>query len=321
MTTYTIIGLKRITASMALRLRKAQPEAAVFGYDSDSGTVQTTQALGATMPGPEDLREAIKQADVIILDLPLNRLPRLFIELGNLLKNNALVFDLAKLKGLGFKLAQQHNFSERYMGLTPILATASLAVVDQSVAAASLDALHESAWYLVYSPQTEQATIEQADALASILGEQVLLMDLMEYDGLIQGVETAPGLVAAAMFRAVTQSPGWRDMSRLAGSDFALSTRPLEAGADIAAIALQNSLGLIHHLDAVLQSLQEIRRFLEKNNQQGLEAFLLELKNERDQWLQKRTHNDWSEEDLFEEQPPTFFATLFGLGRRQKRKE
>ena len=104
-----------------------------------------------------------------------------------------------------------------------------------------------------------------------------------------------PGLLAAAMFGALHKSTGWRDMLRLAGLPFSVSTSPLESSVDAVETATSHKAATLRWIDAVMGELQQIRRWIYDDENQLLAAYLEELQSERRQWLRQRAKNDWVE--------------------------
>ena len=146
-------------------------------------------------------------------------------------------------------------------------------------------------------------------------------LDAYEFDSLMKGVETAPALLAAAMFRAVTQTTGWRDMLRFAGPIFAQSTAGLE-DTNLAALAYHDKAATLRWLDAVLNELQEMRTWLADEDDERVSLIFEDMAMERERWLFERQQNNWIEAEPADE-ISSFSLTgqLFGFGNRKKSKK
>jgi hypothetical protein len=142
----------------------------------------------------------------------------------------------------------------------------------------------------------------------------------MEYDSLVQGVETTPGLLAAAMYRAVTKSTGWRDMLRFAGLEFYLSTASLESQ-DLIELAFHDKSASLRWLDSLIAELEEIRRLVVEGDSERAELIIGDLLEDRQRWLFERQNNDWTEDEGPDLGGMSFTRQLFGFGPKKKDKK
>ena len=110
-------------------------------------------------------------------------------------------------------------------------------------------------------------------------------------------------------------------MLRFAGSTFAESTAGLD-NRNLADIAYHDKAATLRWLDAVLEQLQEMRRWLMDEDPERIALILEEMANERERWLYERRKNNWIELEPSEE-ISNFSITgqLFGFGSRKKSKK
>jgi prephenate dehydrogenase len=159
--------------------------------------------------------------------------------------------------------------------------------------------------------------VETAVNFGLLLGALPYFIDPAEYDSLIQGSDTLPGLVSLAMFNTLQKATGWRDMLRFAGLPFTLMTLPLANERDIPLHALNNPQATLRWLDALLDELKTVRRLVAEENEELLSAYAEQLATEREKWLQARQKNDWDERRSPPIRPRTMSEHLFGgLARR-----
>jgi prephenate dehydrogenase len=143
---------------------------------------------------------------------------------------------------------------------------------------------------------TDPQAVETAVNFGRLLGSSPYFVDPLEYDSLAQGVESMPGLMAAAIFAAVNKTTGWRDILRLADLPFATATMPLESGADeLAYLALNDKLATLRWLDALSAEITTIRRLIFSDDTEVFTALLNEMDINRVRWLNERKENDWLE--------------------------
>lgn len=294
--TVTILGLGRIGASVGLALKASGYELQIIGYDEDRETGNKAKEIEAVDKMVWNLFNAATMADIIVLSLPFKQLEGTLQLIGDDLSPHTLVIDLSSLKSPGLKWAKMYLKSGHYIGASLVLAASMLTDSRLSIEAADPKLFEESVFCIAPAASAEPKAVETAVNFGRLLGATPFFLDAMEYDALMHGVETGPGLLSAAMFRAVQQSTGWRDILRFAGLPFALATTGLE-NEDLAYLALQDKEASLRWVDSVLEQLQEVRRWIAEGELERLDLILDELAIERARWLRDRAKNNWMEDD------------------------
>lgn len=311
--TITIIGLDRVGASIGLALKKSPLDVTIIGHDPDAvkGKVakETIQAIDQA---EWNLVNAARKADILVITAQISDMKSILQVIGSELQSHTLVLDLSSLKRKGLDWATQHLRQGHYVGAVPVLAADFLTDGRSDATTATPDLFRNSAFCLMPSPKAEPQAVETAVNFGLLLGALPYFIDPDEYDSLVQGSETLPGLVAAAMFNALMQSTGWRDMLRFSGLPFALMTLPLENDRDIPLHALHNKQATLRWLDAMMESLRSIRRLVYDENEEILAALAEQLSIERQKWLKARQKNDWDERKSPPIRPRTMSEHLFG---------
>jgi len=154
-----------------------------------------------------------------------------------------------------------------------------------------------------------------------VMGARPYFIDPQEYDNLVQGTETLPGLIAAALFKTVQKSSAWPDMLRFAGLSFNQATRPLAQNEDIVLMALNDKEATLHWLEALIRELSDLRRLIAETEPEVITAVLEEVSIERDKWLLKREKNEWQDQSSPEIEQHSMLGQMFGgfvTGRGKK---
>ena len=315
--TITIIGLGRTGASVGLALRRADLGITVAGYDEERETMKAAQEAGAIDRAEGNLGRAAAAADILILAVPVQAVEKVLQIIGDRVREHALVLDLTGLKARSQALAREYLTQGHFVGAAPVLAAEALAEGDDGPAAARADLFQNSVFCLMPAPQADPQAVETSVNVGRVLGAQPFFLDPAEYDSLVQGVETVPGLLAAALFRAVTGASGWRDILRFAGSNFYRATAALEDGEAVAHLALNDRAATLRWLDALLVQVQEIRSRVDEGDEERLAALLQQLGLEREKWLHEREENDWEQVPASEVTPFSIREQMFGRWGRQ----
>ena len=311
--TITIIGLDRIGASIGLAIKKSPLDVTLIGHDPDEAKGQTAkQTVQAIDKFERNLVSAARMADILVITAQIADIQNILQVIGSEVQPHTLVIDLSSLKRLGLNWAKLHMQQGHYVGAVPVLAAKYLADGRSQTTDATPDLFKNSAFCLMPSPKAEPQAVETAVNFGILLGALPYFVDPDEYDGLMQGTETLPALVSLAMFNALQQSPGWRDMLRFAGRPFALSTLALENDRNIPLHALQNKQATLRWLDAMVNELKEVRRLVYSEEQEILAALAEQLAIERAKWLDSREKNDWDERQSPPIERRSMASHLFG---------
>lgn len=294
--TVTIVGMGRAGVSIALALKASSAGLTIVGHDRFRELAQNAKdELGAIDKAEWNLVNAVAAADILVLAVPLVELEETLMIIGDEVQPHALVLDLAVLKGRGLRWADQYLKRGHYVGVVPVLSAAFLNDGRDEAAAATADLYKNSIFCLMPSAKADPQAVDTAVTFGRLLGASPYFVDPAEYDSLAQGVETLPGLTAAALFSALRKSTGWRDMLRFANSSFALATQPLQQGTDLTSLALNEKTATLHWLDAFLKELTDLRRMIHEGDREVMDLTLGNLLIERERWLKERAKNEWVE--------------------------
>lgn len=317
--TITIIGLDRIGASIGLALKQSPLDVTVIGYDADATKGRVAKETVLAIDQAEwNLVNAARKADILVITTPISELESILQVIGSELQPHTLLLDFSSLKRLGLDWAEQYLHQGHYVGAMPILAAPYLADGRSEAITATPDLFKNSAFCLMPSLDADPQAVETAVNFGLLLGALPYFVDPDEYDSLVQGSETIPGLVSLAMFNTMHKATGWRDMLRFAGLPFALMTRPLQNDGDISLHALHNRQATLRWLDAMMDELKMVRRLIYEDNDEILAALTEQLSTEREKWLYARQKNDWDERKSPPIRPRTMSEHLFGgFARRE----
>lgn len=310
--TITIIGLGRTGASVGLALKASQLDVSIIGHDRDGDAAKAAEEAGAVDSRQWRLVRAASEGDIIILAIPDSEVKDTLQAIGQDVREHTLILSLSSLKGPGQRWADEYLADGHYVGAVAVLAASALTDGTPGISGARADLFRDSILCLMPSPKTDPQAVETAVNLGTVLGAKPFFLDADEYDNLVLGVETVPGLLAAALFEAVTGSNGWRDMLRFANLPFAQATLPLQEDESLALRALNDQAATLRWLDTMLATLQGVRRRVAEGDSEQLAAFLQKLSMDRDRWLHERKRNEWSENTRQEIKPRSMMEQFIG---------
>lgn len=294
--TVTLIGMNRTAVSVGLAIKASPLTMTVVGYDPEPSQAQIAkEKLKAIDKAEWNLINAASTADILIITLPAPELAAVFQVIGADIQPHTLILDLSTMKAAGLKLAHTYLPHGHYVGARPILSAAMLTDAHLNMADGRADLFRNSVFCLMPSPEADPKAVETAVNFGRLLGAVPYFLDPAEYDNLAQGIETVPGLMAAAMFGAIHHATGWRDMLRFADLPFALSTAALQLAHDLGHQSLQDKEATLRWLDALINELHNFRRLIAQGDADLLYTTLTDLQARRAKWLDERSQNDWVE--------------------------
>jgi prephenate dehydrogenase len=329
-TQITIIGLGQIGGSIGMALQNKKTSLQRTGFDKDSSVAKAAESLDV-VDQIRSLTAAVREADLVLLCLPLGELRSTLQKIGLHLKKNAVVIDTAPLKSSMLEWTKEILPADRfYIGLVPAVTTEALATTETGFKAARPD-LFKNTVMIVDAPPGTPAEVEQvAMNLVRLLGAHPMLADMAESDGLMTMAHILPQLAAAALLDATVDRPGWMEARKLAGRPFAGVTGGLAYYDDPASLreaALANRSVVAHALDVMIASLTDLRDDIEKGDEQGIGERLEQAFEARERWLDERGAAEWLKEGGNTVELPELgeqiLLTLFGnriIDRNKKKK-
>ncbi len=297
-TQITILGLGQIGASIGLALKE---NASIFrvGHDKNAALEKAAVSIGVVNEARK-LPQAVRNADVVLLCLPLAEMRATLMNIAPHLKENAVVMDTAPVKsGMMHWVKEFIPEGRFYLGLVPSLAPDSFASSESGLNAARPDLFKRTVMIVDAPPGTPLELEQLAVDLAKLLGAKAMLTDVAESDGLMTSVHLLPQLTAAALLDATIDGSGWMDARKLAGRPFAGVTGGLAYYDDPASLkeaVLASRFSVVHALDVLMAALKGLRDDIENGDEKNVAERLDHAFASRERWLDERSAAEWLKE-------------------------
>lgn len=226
-----IAGLGLIGGSLAKAIRHQFPDIRISGFDfSDVLKKAESQNLIDESLQPPD---RLLQCDLIILSLPIYSSLNLFEELYPKLNENQVLIDVCSVKSPFINLKKKHQSRGKYFGLHP------MAGKEKGGLENSDHLLFENAVCFVCDDEMNDNTEATLNFL-KCTGLRFTFIDAELHDRIVAEVSHLPQLVSIALVNSVSKSEaefnfinfagsGFRDMTRIASSNFTLWNEILSA--------------------------------------------------------------------------------------------
>lgn len=314
----TIVGLGQIGASIGMALGEHAGPLKRVGHDKKTEVERAAHNKGAVDEVRHNLPAAVREANVVLLCLPVSQVRGTLELIREDLKEGAVVMDTAPVKRAVAGWAQDLIPDGRYyIGLVPALNPELLHESAFGLDAARPDLFQKGMMVIDAPPGTPGDAVQLASDLTRLLGAAPLLADLAESDGLMATIHLLPQLAAAALLNATVDQPGWQETRKLGGRAFAAVTAGLAYQDDIDALrmaALQGRENTVRAMDVMIAALKGLRDDIENADEDGIAERLEQALEGRNRWFRERLAADWQETTQRPIDMPTFAERFFGTG-------
>ncbi|MBF53368.1 MAG: cyclohexadienyl dehydrogenase [Confluentimicrobium sp.] len=223
-----LIGLGLIAGSMSLAIRRAGLAAEVTGYARSAETRATAREIGLCDRICDTAAEAVADADLVVLCVPIGAMGPVAEEIAPHLKPGTTVSDVGSVKKAVVEAVAPHlPQGVQFIPAHPLAGT------EHSGPRAGFAELFDNRFcLLVPDADTDTDALERLRALWRGMGATVEDMDAEHHDLVLAVTSHAPHLIAYTMvgvaddLRRVTDSEvirysaaGFRDFTRIAASD------------------------------------------------------------------------------------------------------
>jgi len=265
-----VVGLGLVGGSLARALGEAGH--AVAGYDADAAVCEAARRLGLCGEVVDDAEAVARDADVVVLAVPVGAMARALEALSPVLAPGTIVTDTGSTKAeLAAALPGLLPDGVPYVPGHPIAGSH-----ESGPEAARADLFRDHVVVLCDAPDTDGEAVRRLEALWTGCGARVVHMSADVHDRLLAYTSHLPHAIAFALARAAQAGAaaddpdaslagdGLRDTTRLAGSDVAMWRD----------ILVSNAGPLLEALDTFGAELDALREALRAGDADAVRAWL-----------------------------------------------
>lgn len=276
-----IVGVGLIGGSLALALKQAQVVRRVIGWDIDRDNLSLAVELGVVDVGAICIEQAVAEADVVMLAVPVGRMLAVAQQVINHMKPGAVLTDTGSVKQSVVEqiepLAQACSVS--FVAGHPISGT------ERSGAGSAFAELYQhKRCILTPTATTDMCALELVSKLWQAAGSEVVYMDVVKHDRILAAISHLPHMIAYSLVNSVScydrysenildySAGGFRDFTRIASSDPVMWRD----------IALNNRESLLEMISQFEQFLAELKQDIDSADGERLYEFFHRSKISRD---------------------------------------
>jgi prephenate dehydrogenase len=319
MSQITIVGLGLIGTSIGLGLKELGQNYTIVGHDKNRKAMERAQKRAAVDSTHWNLIAACEEADMIILAIPISDIAPTLQAIRQDLKTGCLIMDTAPLKRPVQKAAAEIlPDTVHFIGTDPVIPGGEGLTAED----ASADLFQGTTWTLCPLENAEIDAVKVAANMVNALGATPYFLSPEEHDGLMAAAESLPLMISGALMHAVSSNPSWREIRRMAGTQFdRVTAMPDFEPEDLTETVFDNRDNVIHWIEVMAAELQGWAEALKNEDSEVIEEWFAAAQQERRQWLKLRQTGDWDESMRDQNVEYTgFFARMFGAGAFSRKK-
>ena len=273
-----LIGAGLIGGSIALALREQNLVKEVNCYDLNHEASREAVECGAADYFSQTATEAVQDADLIIIAVPVLKTLDLIKEILPAVKNGALITDVGSTKGAIMAAVEQIlPAAVHYIGGHPMAGS------EESGISGADPALLENAIYvLTPGPETPTQLIDRLCQMISKTGAEPIIIDPLNHDRIVALVSHLPHLAAASLVHSVTDAGEKELIHTLAAGGFRDSTRIALGNPDVwRDICISNRWALLAALKGFRKKLDKVEKILTEQDGDAIHEYLLRAREYR----------------------------------------
>ena len=279
-----IVGVGLIGGSVSLSLKRAGFVRRVTGVGRSRENLELAKRLGVVDDWTHDVAEAVADADVVLLAVPMTAYDAVFQTMAETLPDDAVVTDAGSTKQSAIESANRHLPNPgRFVAAHPIAGT------EHSGAGAAFVELFEGQHCIITpTDDTDAEALARVRELWEVTGSRITLMDAVGHDQALASVSHLPHLVSFALVNAVRRLAPGDDPFRFAAGGFRDFTRIASSSPEMwRDIALCNRQALLERIEALQGELSALSKAVEEGDGDHLLNEFRQAKEARDAWLKK----------------------------------
>jgi prephenate dehydrogenase len=222
-----IIGVGLIGSSLSLALKQVGAVSEVTGYGRNRDNLVKGVELGVLDRFESSVAAAVKDADVIVVAVPLGAMQQVFAEIASAACGEAIITDVGSSKGSVVRAAM----AELGAGINRFVPGHPIAGNEKSGVEAGFATLYQGRRVILTPlPQTDVTATARIDAMWRECGADIEYLDIEHHDKVLAATSHLPHMLAYALVHYLSNlneheeifryaAGGFRDFTRIASSD------------------------------------------------------------------------------------------------------
>lgn len=281
----TIFGVGLIGGSLAKALKKHQYCQKIVGCSRNEDNLKLALELDVIDGYTLDPVEAVKEADVVLLAVPMGAMPVILEKIKPHLSKDVVLTDAGSTKG-SIVDAVKRSFGENYSRFVP---GHPIAGREQSGVEAALDDLYENRRVILTpTEQTDVDATQLIDEMWSVCGALVETLSVDQHDRILAATSHLPHILAFSLVDSLSSMDECEDIFRYAAGGFRDFTRIASSDPVMwRDICLHNKTAILDMIQLYQDNLSQLSALLEKDDAESILNTFQNAKDRRDKFVKK----------------------------------
>jgi prephenate dehydrogenase len=281
-----IIGVGLIGGSLARALRACGHVREIVGFGRGVRNLKEAVDLGVIDLAVVNVEEAVHNADMVVLSVPVGSMPEIYSRLTDALMDAAVVTDVGSVKQVVIAAARK-ALGARFPFFVPGHPIAG--TEHSGVTASAADLFAGCRVILTPEPKTDASAVARVRTMWQAVGAEVVSMTADRHDQVLAASSHLPHMLAYALVDLVVRLDDHREIFKYAAGGFRDFTRIASSDPTMwRDICLANRAALIELLRQYQGDLAVLTEAIEKENGEVLQEIFARAKHARDSLLAKK---------------------------------
>lgn len=294
----TVIGMNQVGLSLGLALAEHKDKVFRCAHDPVPARMKQVATAASFDKLYYNLPEAVREADVVVLSLPLDQVAETLKRMAEHLKPEVVVIDTSPSRVSTAALAKKLLPADRFfVSMMPVI---NGTLMSEEALTPNADYFKNTDMVISTEHGTNPEAVDLVTDLTRLLGARVYFVDPLEADGICARVDLLPKLTSVALLLSTIGQPGWQDARKVASGAYQQGASALDFIEEIeqpSAGFLANKANAISSLNTMIESLIRIKGLIESEDHKGLDELLGDLRDDHAEWLAHRVSGDWESAD------------------------
>jgi prephenate dehydrogenase len=262
----TVIGLGLLGGSVGLAVSQSLGWVKTAGYSHRASTRAKARRLKVVDEVFDDIKESVKDADLVVLATPICSFEETFRQIAGALKSGCIVTDVGSTKLMPHRWADKClPKNVHYVGSHPITGSEQ-----RGVEFCRDDLFYKALCILTSVKNTDKRSLRKLKDFWSAMGCFVKVMTPARHDRVFADVSHLPHITAASLVNASNV-----EELKFAGKGFMDSSRIASGPANIwADVLMTNTQNIIHGIDRLTAELARIKKAVRTGDRKKIERLL-----------------------------------------------
>jgi prephenate dehydrogenase len=207
----SVVGAGLIGGSVLLAAKKRNISSSFSCWSHSPATLKFWSNLG-WVDVHSSLEDSVKDADLIVIATPVDKMAEIFIKISPFLKPGALITDVGSIKGTILKASSVLPPSVTFIGSHPMAGSEKAGAQN-----AQVDLFENRFCFITPGPRDQDMSIQKIDQFWKSLGSKTFLCSAEKHDEIVAAISHTPHACAAALMLAVKNLPGFKQAAVGAG--------------------------------------------------------------------------------------------------------